>query len=502
MKLFGSLTELVKVEFRLSAGGAVDLDSSSSQTTGTQTFLLPDLPGAGTDTIVTLGTTQSLSNKTLNTPVIASLTSSSGTTVFNTSGTITLPAATDTLIGKNTTDTLTDKSMSGSTNTFTNIPLTSAVTGTLPIANGGTNATTANAGFNNLSPMTTAGDIIYGGTAGAGTRLAAGTATQLLHGGTTPSWSAVSLTADVSGTLPIANGGTNATTANAALNNISPLTTKGDILGYSTVNARIPVGSNGQVLTADSTQTLGVKWGSVLTNPMTTTGDIIYSSDNSGTAARLAIGASGTVLHGGTTPSYSQIVNADVSASAAIAYSKLNLTGDIVNADVSTSAAIAYSKLNLTNSIVDADINSSANIAGSKIAAATGSASGTVSKEESTSTTVQWSFAGGSNPTAPTIYLSKVGKSVNLSMGSFSTSAANASGACTLAAGTIPSNYRPPVNVVSFVIALVGGTATLSKITWNTDGSAQLYKDGVSSGFTGGVQNGLNDNVCASWAVS
>lgn len=40
----------------------------------------------------------------------------------------------------------------------------------------------------------------------------------------------------------------------------SPLTTKGDVWGYSTTNARVPVGSDGQVLTADSTQALGVKW--------------------------------------------------------------------------------------------------------------------------------------------------------------------------------------------------------------------------------------------------
>lgn len=42
-----------------------------------------------------------------------------------------------------------------------------------------------------------------------------------------------------------------------------PVTTKGDILGFSTAAARVPVGTNGQVLTADSTQTLGVKWSSV-----------------------------------------------------------------------------------------------------------------------------------------------------------------------------------------------------------------------------------------------
>lgn len=40
----------------------------------------------------------------------------------------------------------------------------------------------------------------------------------------------------------------------------SPLTTKGDIWGFSTVDARIPAGADGYVLSADSTQTLGVVW--------------------------------------------------------------------------------------------------------------------------------------------------------------------------------------------------------------------------------------------------
>ena len=41
---------------------------------------------------------------------------------------------------------------------------------------------------------------------------------------------------------------------------VSPLTTKGDLYGYSTLDARIPVGANNTVLTADSAQALGVKW--------------------------------------------------------------------------------------------------------------------------------------------------------------------------------------------------------------------------------------------------
>lgn len=39
-----------------------------------------------------------------------------------------------------------------------------------------------------------------------------------------------------------------------------PLTTKGDLFGYDTAGARIPIGSNNQVLTADSAQALGLKW--------------------------------------------------------------------------------------------------------------------------------------------------------------------------------------------------------------------------------------------------
>ncbi|PYV08238.1 MAG: hypothetical protein DMG23_14080, partial [Acidobacteria bacterium] len=49
--------------------------------------------------------------------------------------------------------------------------------GSLPIASGGTGQTTAGAAFNALSPMTTLGDVTYGGASGAGTRLGGNTTT-------------------------------------------------------------------------------------------------------------------------------------------------------------------------------------------------------------------------------------------------------------------------------------------------------------------------------------
>jgi hypothetical protein len=42
----------------------------------------------------------------------------------------------------------------------------------------------------------------------------------------------------------------------------SPLTTKGDIYTYSTADARLPVGTDAQCLTALASETTGLKWAS------------------------------------------------------------------------------------------------------------------------------------------------------------------------------------------------------------------------------------------------
>ena len=72
--------------------------------------------------------------------------------------------------------------------------------------------------------------------------------------------SAISEQIDLTVPVTLANGGTGtaAGSANAAFNALSPLTTKGDVLTFSTVNARLGAGANGTVLKAASGETTGL----------------------------------------------------------------------------------------------------------------------------------------------------------------------------------------------------------------------------------------------------
>ncbi len=90
-----------------------------------------------------------------------------------------------------------------------------------------------------FSAFTSNGGPLYTNGSGVIAQTTAGTATQVLHGGTAPSFSAVSLTTDVSGTLPVGNGGTGATT----------FTANGVLYGNTTGAVQVTAaGTNGQLL--------------------------------------------------------------------------------------------------------------------------------------------------------------------------------------------------------------------------------------------------------------
>jgi hypothetical protein len=118
-------------------------------------------------------------------------------------------------------------------------------------------------------------------------------ATTTNYGWTTPDDTA--LVKD--GAAAIRTLGTSVDTTTKALN---PSTTLGDIEYRSSTpntNTRLPLGTAGQVLKVNSGAT-APEWSSDnagMTNPMTTTGDTIYSSSGS-TPARLGIGSTGQIL--------------------------------------------------------------------------------------------------------------------------------------------------------------------------------------------------------------
>jgi hypothetical protein len=146
------------------------------------------------------------------------------------------------------------------------IALASAVSGTLGLTNGGTGQTTANAAFNALAPSQATNSGKYLTTNGTDTSWATVTQTTFSAGttGFTPA-TATSGAVTLAGTLNIANGGTGATTAQAAINALAGATTSGQYLrgnGTNVVMAAIVAGDV-PTLNQNTTGTAGNVTGTV-----------------------------------------------------------------------------------------------------------------------------------------------------------------------------------------------------------------------------------------------
>jgi len=174
------------------------------------------------------------------------------------------------------------------------IGLTTHVSGVLPVSNGGTGQS------NNLTQY----GAIYADTTTSMASTGAGTTTQVIHGGATPSFSAVSLTADVSGILPVASGGTNLTTytagdivaasASGVLSTIPDVAVNNALLSGG-VGALPAYGKVG--LTTHVSGILPAANGGT-SNSSFTTGDLLYASSPTA-LSKLADVATGNVLLAG-----------------------------------------------------------------------------------------------------------------------------------------------------------------------------------------------------------
>ena len=173
-------------------------------------------------------------------------------------------------------------------NSFGKVQLGTDVDGQLPVPKGGTGLTGGTSGgilyFDTTtslasSALLTQYALVIGGGAGAApsTLMSVGTTTQVLHGNESgaPTWAALNLATDVTGTLPVDKGGTNATTVGAA-----------GAVAYSTGTAYAfsSAGTSGQFLTSGGigaptwTTTVPIASGGTNGSAVPTAGAVAYGT--------------------------------------------------------------------------------------------------------------------------------------------------------------------------------------------------------------------------------
>jgi hypothetical protein len=224
----------------------------------------------------------------------------------------------------------------GANNALYSTGSTTLTAGTLPVAAGGTGATTL-----------TSNGVVYGnGTSPAGIT-AAGTTGQVLIATTSgaPSWGSVPA-GSITGTLPIANGGTGQTTAAAAFNALNPMTTTGDIIYEASAStaARLPVGSTGQVLTVAG----GIpSWATPSTG-----GGTITRTDFTATAGQTVFSVTYTVGLIDVYQNGAKLAQADFTATNGTSFTLATgaAAGDLIQAEV-------FSNLNLYSTITSETFN-------------------------------------------------------------------------------------------------------------------------------------------------
>jgi len=225
------------------------------------------------------------------------------------SGSVTSVSGTGTVNGITLTGTVTTSGSLTLGGTLSNVSLTSQVTGTLPIANGGTNGTSA----------PTAGAVPYGtGTAYAFS--AVGTSGQVLtsSGSGAPTWTtpATGTVTSVTGTAPVVSSGgsTPAISMAAATASVNGYLTSTD---WNTFNSK----GNGTVTSVSGTGSVN---GITLTGTVTSSGSLTLGGTLSGVNLTSQVTGVLPVANGGTGTSTSFTTGSIVFAGASGIYSQDN----------------------------------------------------------------------------------------------------------------------------------------------------------------------------------
>jgi hypothetical protein len=301
--------------------------------------------------------------------------------------------------------------------------------GTIGIGYGGTGQTTANAAFNALSPLTTAGDTLYGGTSGVGTRLSIGTAGQVLTvnaGATAPQWSTPTTGTVTSVSVVSANGfaGTVATATTTPAITVSTSIT-GILKGNATAISAATAGTDYSAGT--SANTSGLVYSTTTTGALTTA-----------TGAQVSTALGTTAISGNAANVTGIVVGANGGTGVANTGSTITVGGNLSHAGAFTQTFTATANTSLTLPVSGTLISTVTNMAANPV---TGTPSSTTYlRGDGTWATVT---ASSSNITALGLWENKKIISANYSI--TSGNSAMSAGPITINSGvsvTVPSGSR------------------------------------------------------------
>lgn len=137
-------------------------------------------------------------------------------------------------------------------------------------------------------------------------------------------------------------------TADLPAGTVSPLTTKGDIYTYAAADARLPVGANGTVLTADSAQATGLRWGSALTS--TLTNSHIFVGDVTNTATDVAVSGDLSLANTGAfTIANFAVTNAKIATATIDLTAKVTGILPVANGGTNSSASLTNNRVMISS---------------------------------------------------------------------------------------------------------------------------------------------------------